>query len=136
MLDITALGHADDAAVITEVQDAVLLVDGSEHGLHDDRWLWVADEAGLFLKLLGEEVDTEVSVLASLSGGADADDLARATLEDQQVTDSDEVAWNGDSVGVGTTTGLDVADRLRSTALRAGWSLLNIDLDAIMVRVM
>lgn len=50
------------------------------------------------MQLLGEEINTEVAVLTSLSGGGDTDDLAWATLEDQQITDADVMAWNGDGV--------------------------------------
>ena len=113
MLDITRLGHGDNSSVVADVQDAVLLEDGSKHALDNHGWSRVADEAGFFVELLGEEVDTKVAVLAGLSRGADADDLAGATLKDQQVTNSDVMAWNGD--GVGRSTGawaFDVADAL------------------------
>lgn len=36
LLDITGLGHGDEAVVVTDVQDAVGLEDGAEHGLHND----------------------------------------------------------------------------------------------------
>lgn len=48
--------------------------------------------------MLGEEVDTEVSVLASGRGGGNADDLARAALQDQEVAEADVVAGDGDGV--------------------------------------
>lgn len=51
------------------------------------------------MQLLGEEIDTQVAVLTSGGGGGDADDLARTTLEDQEITEADVVRWNGDSVG-------------------------------------
>jgi hypothetical protein len=51
------------------------------------------------MELLGEEVNTEVTVLASLRGGGDADDLARAALEDQEIANADVVAGDGDGVG-------------------------------------
>jgi len=51
------------------------------------------------VQLLGEEVNTQVAVLASGSGGGDTNDLARTTLEDQEITKADVVARNGDSVG-------------------------------------
>lgn len=98
MLDITGLGHGDDAAVITNVEDAILLEDGAKHVLDNDRGRWVADEGGLLVQLLGEEVNTEVAVLASLGGGGDADDLARTTLQDQEIANADVVAWDGDGV--------------------------------------
>lgn len=36
LLDITSLGHADDGTVISEIEDSVLLEDGSKHALYDD----------------------------------------------------------------------------------------------------
>lgn len=99
LLDITGLGHGDDVAIITDVEDAVLLEDRAEHVLDNDRRAGVADEGGLLVQLLGEEVNTKVAVLASLSRGGDADDLARTALQDQQVADPDVVAGDGDGVG-------------------------------------
>jgi len=55
------------------------------------------------VQLLAEEVDTQVAVLSSGGGGGDADDLARTTLKDQEITKADVVARNGDSVGGGVT---------------------------------
>lgn len=99
LLDVTSLSHGDDAAVITDVEDTVLLEDRAKHVLDDNRGAGVADEGGLLMQLLGEEVNTEVAVLASLSRGGDADDLARTALQDQQVADPDVVAGDGDGVG-------------------------------------
>ena len=99
LLNITSLGHGDNVTVITDVKDTVLLEDRPEHVLDDDRRAGVADEGRLLVQLLGEEVNTEVAVLASLSRGGDADDLARAALQDQQVADPDVVAGDGDGVG-------------------------------------
>jgi hypothetical protein len=48
--------------------------------------------------LLCEEVNTEVAVLASGSGGGDFNDLARSTLKNQEIANTDVVAGNGDSV--------------------------------------
>ena len=44
------------------------------------------------MELLGEEVNTKVSVLTSLGRGSDADDLARTVLKYDQVTNADVVA--------------------------------------------
>lgn len=111
LLDITALGHGDEAVIITEVQDAVGLEDGAEHGLDNHRRRGVGDKARLLLQLAGEEVDTEVTVLASLGGDRDADDLARAALKDQDVPDTDEVARDGHGLARGAAVaGLDDAD--------------------------
>jgi hypothetical protein len=38
-------------------------------------------------------------VLASGRRGGDADDLARTALKDQEITEADVVAGNGDGVG-------------------------------------
>jgi len=50
------------------------------------------------MELLGEQVHTEVAVLASLRRRGDADDLARAALEDQEIANADMVAGDGDGV--------------------------------------
>jgi hypothetical protein len=97
-LDIAGLGHGDDHAVL-EVEDAVLLEDGAEHGLDDDAGGGVRDEGGLLAQLLGEQVNTEVAVLAGGARGRDADDLAGTALEHQDVTHADMVAGDGDGVG-------------------------------------
>lgn len=98
LLDVTALGHGDDAAV-GHVEDAVLLEDGAEHGLDDDGGLRVGDERRLLVQLLGEQVDAQVAVLAGGGRGGDADDLAGAALQHQEVAQADVVARNGDRVG-------------------------------------
>lgn len=97
-LDLARLGHGDDVTIL-KVEDAVLLEDGPEHGLDDDAGGRVGDEGGLLVQLLGEEVNTEVTVLASGSRGGDADDLAGAALEHQDITHADVVAGDGDGVG-------------------------------------
>lgn len=51
------------------------------------------------MKLLGEQINTKVAVLASVRAGGDANDLAGASLEDEHVANADVVAWNGDGVG-------------------------------------
>jgi len=51
------------------------------------------------MQLLGEEINTQVSVLASGSGGGDSDDLAGTALKDQEIAEADVVAWDGDGVG-------------------------------------
>lgn len=99
LLDITTLGHGNNAAILTDVKNTVLLEDRAEHVLDNDGWGGVGDEAGLLMELLGEEVNTEVAVLASLGGGGDADDLARAALKDQEIANADVVAGDGDGVG-------------------------------------
>lgn len=110
LLDITSLGHADNGTILSDVEDSVLLEDGSEHALNDDRWLWVALEGALFVKGAGEEVDTKVSVLTSLAGLRDSDDLGWTALEDEEVADSDEVTWDGHSIAGNSTTGFNISD--------------------------
>lgn len=97
LLDLASLGHGNKLSVITDVNETVLLEDRSEEGVEDDGRRRVRDNARLFVKLLGEQVNTEVTMLASLCRGSDADDLARTVLEDDQVTNADVVA--GDSEG-------------------------------------
>lgn len=99
LLDITSLGHGNDLAILTDVENTVLLEDRAEHVLDNDGRSWVGDEAGLLMELLGEEVNTEIAVLASLRGSGDADDLARAALKDQEIANADVVARDGDGVG-------------------------------------
>jgi hypothetical protein len=112
LLDITRLGHGDNATVLADVQDTVLLEDRTKHVLDDDGRGWVGDEAGLLMELLGEEVDTEVAVLTSLGRGGDADDLARTALKDQEIANADVVAGDSDSLG-----GSHLADRCTSGCL-------------------
>lgn len=98
LLDVARLGHGHNAAIL-DVEDAVLLQDGAEHGLDDDAGGRVGDGRRLLMELLGEEVDTEVAVLAGGRRGGDADDLAGAALQDEDVTQADVVAGNGDRAG-------------------------------------
>jgi len=116
LLDVASLGHGNDATVLTDIKDTVLLEDRAKHVLNNDRRRGVGDEAGLLIELLGEQVNTEVAVLASLGGGGDADDLARAALEDQEIANADVVAGDGDGVGRSHLAGfcnLDVLDERR-----------------------
>lgn len=99
LLDITGLGHGSDVAV-SHVEDTVLLEDGAEHGLDNNAGGGVGNEGRLLVQLLGEEVNTEVAVLAGGRRGRDADDLARSALEHQEVTQTDVVAGDRDSVGL------------------------------------
>lgn len=101
--DVARLSHGNKAAVLADVEDAVGLVDGAEHALDDDRGLGVGDEGRLLVKLAGEEINTEVTVLASLGRGGDTDDLAGAALKDQDITDTDEVAGDADGTTLVTT---------------------------------
>lgn len=101
--DIARLSHGHDAAVL-DVQDTVLLENRAEHGLDDNAGGGVGDEGRLLVELLGEQINTEVTVLAGSSRGRDADDLARAALKHQDVAHADVVARDGDSVG--NSTGL------------------------------
>lgn len=121
LLDVAGLGHADEQAVVADVEDAVLLEDGAEHALHVDGRLRVGVEAGLLLQLLGEEVDAQVAVLAGVGGEADADDLAGAALQDDEVADADEVAGDGDGVEARhVAAGFDVADLIAACVTGAG----------------
>jgi hypothetical protein len=99
LLDVTSLGHGDNAAVLADVKNTVLFKNRTKHVLNNNRWSWVRDEAGLFMKLLGEQINTEVAVLAGLGRGGDADDLARAALKDQEIANADVVTGDSDGVG-------------------------------------
>lgn len=114
LLDIASLSHGNDLTLL-HVEDTVLLEDRAEHGLNDNTGGRVGDERGLLVKLLGEEVDTKVAVLTGSRGGRDADDLAGAALEHQEITQTDVVAWDADGVGNA------VSGRART--------LVNVDLD-------
>jgi hypothetical protein len=48
-----------------EIENTILLEDWTQHRLDDNTWAWVGDKGRLFMQLLGEEVDPQVSVLAS-----------------------------------------------------------------------
>lgn len=98
LLDITTLGHADDCAILGQIQDSVLLEDWSDHALNHNGWLGVGVERALFVQLAGEEINTKISVLASLVGLRDADDLARSALQYDKVTNSNEMARDRDGV--------------------------------------
>jgi hypothetical protein len=65
-----------------EIKNTVLFEDGTQHSLNDNARARIRDEGGLLMQLLGEEIDTQVSVLAGGRRGRDADDLARSALED------------------------------------------------------
>jgi hypothetical protein len=123
-LDVTGLSHGDDVAVL-HVKNAVLLEDGAKHSLHNHAGGGVGDERGLLVQLLGEEVDTKVAVLAGGARGGDADHLAGAALEHQEVTHADVVARNGHRVG-------NIARASTSTGRGAGGSgagaLLAVDI--------
>ena len=127
MLDITSLCHGDDAAIITDVKNTVLLEDRTEHVLHNHGRGRVRNEARLFVKLLGEEIDAEVTVLARLSRGGDADHLAGTALENQEIADADMVARNGD--GVGSSTTFYEANTLADSLTDTGWAIFLIDDD-------
>lgn len=120
LLDLSTLGHADEPAIIANVQNPILPVDRAQHALHDDRVGRVADKGALFVKLTGEEIDTQVSKLAGLGRGRDPDDLARTTLQDHQITHTDEVAWDGDSVNRVSSARLNEADALTDAFTNSG----------------
>ena len=119
--DVAGLGHGNNAAVV-DVENAILLEDGPEHGLHIDRGGRVAHEAGLFLQLLGEEINPQIAVLAGLSRSRDTDDLARTALEHNEVANTNMVG--GDRHGAGS----DASGTLNEAIVLAG-RLLAVTLD-------
>jgi hypothetical protein len=104
LLDVAGLGHGNDLTFL-HVEDAVLLENRTEHGLNDNAGGRVGDERGLLVKLLGEEINTKVAVLTGGRGGRDADDLAGAALEHQEVTQANVVARDADGVGEAVSRG-------------------------------
>jgi len=52
------------------------------------------------VQLFGEQVNTEISVLARLARRGDTNDLARASLKNQEITNADVVARDGNGVGM------------------------------------
>jgi hypothetical protein len=120
LLDVTSLSHGNDLTLL-HVEDTVLLEDRAEHGLNDNAGGRVGDERGLLVELLGEEIDTKVAVLTGGRGGRDADDLAGAALEHQEVTQTDMVAGDADGVGKavsrGTRTLVDVNLDIATTSM-------------------
>lgn len=137
LLNITSLSHSDNATIITEVQDAVSLVHGTKHGLDNNGRGRVSNEARLLLKLAGEEVDAQVSVLAGLRGDGDTDDLAGTALQDEDVADADEVAGDGDGFGsIGAAAGLDDADVLADAVAEAGGAALVWVGELVLLQVM
>jgi hypothetical protein len=121
LLDVTSLGHTDDQTITAHVEDAILLVDWAEHALYINAGLRVAHEGALLLKLTGEEIHAQVSVLTSLWRGGDADDLARTPLKDYEITDADKLARDCDGVGW-EAAGLNIADLFTNTFSHAGWT--------------
>lgn len=64
-------------------------------------------------------------MLAGLSRCGDTDDLARSALKDQEVTNADVMAGDGDGFRNSATT-LDIADGLLDTITNAGGTTLTI----------
>ena len=139
LFHIPGLSHTDNSAIVTDIQDAVLLEHRSQHALHIHARLGVCVEGALLLQLLGEEVHAEVAVLPGLSAHADADDLAGPALQDDEVADADEVARDGNGVdtAIAATTRLDKADCLgHATADTAGTiSLIDDDFSVLIIVV-
>jgi hypothetical protein len=121
LLDITSLSHGDNGAIL-HVEDTVLLEDRAEHGLDNDAGGGVGDERRLLMELLGEEVDAKVAVLTGGGRGRDADDLAGAALEDENVAEADVVAGDGHGVG-----GVSILRRRHAGATASLASLSHLD---------
>lgn len=129
LLDVSSLGHCNDAAIVTNVKDTILLVDRSEHVLHHDRRRWVRDKARLFVELLGEEIDSEIAVLTRLSRDGDANDLAGTPLKDQQITEPNVMTRDGD--GIRGSTAFHDANVLPNGTGRARAIIGFVDVDLL-----
>ena len=129
MLHIASLGHGNNATVIADVEDTVLLENRAKHVLDDDRGGRIGDKTRFFVKLLGEEVNSEVAVLSGLGRGGDTDDLTRTTLEDQQIANADVMAGNGNGVSHSAAT-LNISNSLMDSITdtsRTSLSILLLD---------
>lgn len=93
------------------------------------------------MELLREEVNTQITVLAGLRRGGDADNLARAALENHEIPNADVVAGDGD--GVGDHSASVVPDGFSEFATRSNVDVtflddnfLAVDFVEVVVRVM
>jgi hypothetical protein len=64
------------------------------------------------VQLAGEEINTKISELSGLGRSRNPNDLARSSLQDDQITHANEVAWNGDGIQRATSTWLHEANGL------------------------
>ena len=76
----------------------ILVEERTSHALDIDIGSRVAHETALFQQLTTEEIDTEIAVLRGLRRSADPDHLAHTTLEDDQVSDANELTWDSNDV--------------------------------------
>ena len=127
LLDLPRLCHSNNSTIITDIKNAVLLENRAEHILHDDRRLGIRHEAGLLMKLLSEEVHPQIAVLTRLRRRRDTNDLARATLKDQEIADADVVARDGD--GIGSNSTVDETNALTHPFADAGWATVFLAID-------
>lgn len=125
LLDLTGLSHGNELTIITDVDEAVLLEDRSKKRVKNNRWRWMRDDTWLLMKLLGEEVDTEVTMLTSLGRGGDADDLAWTVLKDHEISNADVVARDCEGRVVGLVDRRDMGGGSRLEFL--GW-LVGLDI--------
>jgi len=56
----------------------------------------MGDNARFLVKLLGEKVNTKVSVLTGLGTGGDTDNLTRTVLEDHEIANADVMTRDGE----------------------------------------
>jgi hypothetical protein len=116
-LKVTGLSHGDQAAALGDIDHAVLLVDGAHHGVLDDGGRRVRNDAGFLVKLTGEEIDTEITMLTRGGRGGGADQLAGTGLEDDNIADADVVAGNGVGAAVLGTSNGDAATTIAARRL-------------------
>lgn len=89
------------------------------------------------MQLTGEEIDTEIAKLTRLGRSRDADDLARTTLQDDQISNANEVARDGDGVGRESSARLNEANVLPHAVADAGWTrLVGLDNHFLLVIMM
>jgi hypothetical protein len=95
LLDFPSLGHGNEPAIVTNVNQTVLLEDRAEEGVEDHRGRRVRDNTRFLVKLLSEKVNTKIPVLTGLSTGGDTNNLARTVLQDHEITNTDVVTGDG-----------------------------------------
>jgi hypothetical protein len=104
LLDLTGLGHGNELAIITNVDKTILLKDRAEQGVENHWRRGMRNNARFFMKLLGEKVNTKVSVLAGLGAGGNTNDLARTVLENHEIANADVMTRDGEgALGLGVS---------------------------------
>lgn len=101
LFDFTSLSHGDKLSIFPYVNQTVLLEDRAQEGVENNRRRRMGHNTWLFMKLLGEQINSEIAMLTRLGRSGDANDLARAMLKNYQVANANVVAWDGERSAAG-----------------------------------